>query len=402
MAADTPKIYGDVEDCIDGILQKVGTRIVLALPLGLGKPCRITNALFRRVAADPGLHLTIVTAISLGRPRAHNDLEKRFMDPLMDRIFGDYPELAYLAPVQANTLPANIEIQEFFLNSGKCLNNAVEQQNYISSNYTHVIRDLLALGVNVCAQMVSREKIDGKTWYSLSCNPDLTPDLIRQMRAPEQQGRSVAAVVEINDNLPFMVNDAMVDPAVFDMVLDSPACTYTVPGPPNMAVGQADHMIGLLASTLTRDGGTLQIGIGSLGDAIASALRLRHQENASYRAVLADLNIEEKFGDVIDKMGGLDVFEQGLYGSSEMFINGFLELYQCGILKREVYPDEIIQRLVNEGKITPRIDKDILEVLLEAGAVQPRLTRRDVDWLQKFGIFKETVAFEDGLIRVGP
>jgi acyl-CoA hydrolase len=59
-------------------------------------------------------------------------------------------------------------------------------------------------------------------------------------------------------------------------------------------------------------------------------------------------------------MGGLDVFEQGLYGSSEMFINGFLELYRSGILKREVYPDEIVQRLVNEGKITPLIDKKTL------------------------------------------
>ena len=222
------------------------------------------------------------------------------------------------------------------------------------------------------------------------------------MRAPGQRHRRVAVVAEINDNLPFMVNDAMVDPAVFDMVVDSPTCNYTLPAPPNMAVSLADHTIGLLASTLTRDGGTLQIGIGSLGDAIASALRLRHQDNASYRAVLAALNVEANFGDAIAAMGGLDVFEQGLYGSSEMFINGFLELYRSGILKREVYPDEIVQRLLNEGKITARIDKKTLPVLLEAGAVHPNLDQADVDWLRKFGIFKETIAYEDGLIRVTP
>jgi acyl-CoA hydrolase len=402
MAADTPRIFADVEDCIDGILQTVGNRIVLALPLGLGKACRVTNALYRRVAADPKLHLTIVTALTLERPRAHNDLEKRFMGPLMDRIFGDYPELAYLEPVRTNTLPANIVFMEFFLNPGKCLNNDNEQQNYISSNYTHVVRDLLALGVNVCAQLVSREETDGKARYSLSCNSDLTLDLIRQMRAPGQQNRRVAVVAEINDNLPFMVNDAMVDPAVFDMVLDSPTCNYTLPAPPNMAVNLVDHTIGLLASVLTRDGGTLQIGIGSLGDAIAYALRLRHQDNASYRAALAALNVEAKFGDAIAVMGGLDVFEQGLYGSSEMFINGFLELYRSGILKREVYPDEIVQRLVNEGKITPLIDKKTLPSLLEAGAVHPNLDQTDVDWLRKFGIFKETITYEDGSIRVNP
>ncbi len=402
MTPDKPYITANVDDIVDGIIEKVGNRIVLAFPLGLGKGCRIMNALYRRVAADARLHLTIVTALSLGRPVPHNDLEKRFMGPLMDRVFGDYPELAYLAPSRTNTLPANIEIQEFYLDPGKCLNNAIAQQNYISSNYTHVVRDLPAKGVNVLAQMVSRETIDGKTWYSLSCNPDLTLDLIRQMKGLERQGRPVAIAVEINENLPFMVNDAMIDPAVFDMVLDSPTCTYTLPGPPNMAVGQVDHMIGLLASTLTRDGGTLQIGIGSLGDAIACALRLRHQDNASYRTALATLDIEAKFGDAIAAMGGVEVFEQGLYGASEMFINGFLELYQSGILKREVYPDEIVQRLVNEGKITPRIDKHCLDVLLEADVVSPQLTQPDVDWLRKFGIFKEHVAYEDGLIRVGP
>ena len=402
MTADTPRIYADVEDCIDGILQTVGNRIVLALPLGLGKACRVTNALYRRAAADPKLHLTIVTALSLERPRSHNDLEKRFMDPLMDRIFGDYPELAYLEPVRTNTLPANIVFMEFFMNPGKCLDNDNEQQNYINSNYTHVVRDLSALGVNVCAQLVSREETDGKTWYSLSCNSDLTLDLIRQMRASVQQNRRVAVVAEINDKLPFMVNDAMVDPAVFDMVVDSPTCNYTLPGPPNMSVSLVDHTIGLLASSLTRDGGTLQIGIGSLGDAIAYALRLRHQDNASYRAALAALNVEANFGDAIAVMGGLDVFEQGLYGSSEMFINGFLELYRSGILKREVYPDEIVQRMVNEGKLTARIDKKTLPVLLEAGAVHPNLNQLDVDWLRKFGIFKETTAYEDGSIRVNP
>nr|MDJ0857156.1 acetyl-CoA hydrolase/transferase C-terminal domain-containing protein [Desulfobacterales bacterium] len=402
MTTDTPKTYNHVEDCIDGILQKVGKRIVMALPLGLGKACRITNALYHRVAGDPDLHLTIVTALSLSRPIANSDLEKRFMGPLVERIFGDYPELAYLEPLRTQSLPANIEILEFFLAPGKSLNNPVEQRNYLSSNYTHVVRDLLAMGVNVCAQMVSQEIIDGKTWYSLSCNPDLTLDLIPQMRTAEQRGRRVAVVAEINANLPFMVNDAMVDPALFDMVVDNPACTYTLPAPPNTAVGQADHMIGLLASTLTRDGGTLQIGIGSLGDAIASALQLRHQDNGAYRKALAALDIEAKFGDAITAMGGLDVFDRGLYGSSEMFINGFLELYQSGVLKREVYPNETIQRLVNEDKISPRINKRTLAVLLEAGAISPQLTRQDVEWLCKFGFFKSSVAYEDGAIRVSP
>jgi hypothetical protein len=48
------------------------------------------------------------------------------------------------------------------------------------------------------------------------------------------------------------------------------------------------------------------------------------------------------------------------------------------------------------------IDKKTLPSLLEAGAVHPNLDQTDVDWLRKFGIFKETITYEDGSIRVNP
>lgn len=179
----TPQIFADVDACVDALLRKVGPRIVMALPLGLGKPCRFVNALYRRVAGDPQLHLTIVTALSLGRPHAHNDLEKRFMDPLMDRIFDDYPKLAYFAPLQSGALPENVAVVQFFLEPGKSLNNPLAQQNFIDSNYTHVVRDLAGFGVNACAQMVAREEDDGKIRFSLSCNADLTRELMGLMRA---------------------------------------------------------------------------------------------------------------------------------------------------------------------------------------------------------------------------
>ncbi len=52
---------------------------------------------------------------------------------------------------------------------------------------------------------------------------------------------------------------------------------------PNMPVGFQDHFIGLHASTLVRDGGTLQIGIGSMGDALTAALLARQADNAAYQ-----------------------------------------------------------------------------------------------------------------------
>jgi hypothetical protein len=49
-------------------------------------------------------------------------------------------------------------------------------------------------------------------------------------------------------------------------------------------VSAADYAIGLHASSLVADGGTLQIGIGSLGDAIAQALIVRDRHGDEYRA----------------------------------------------------------------------------------------------------------------------
>ena len=45
--------FADVEACVDAILAKVGKKIVLGLPLGLGKPNHLANALYDRARSDP-------------------------------------------------------------------------------------------------------------------------------------------------------------------------------------------------------------------------------------------------------------------------------------------------------------------------------------------------------------
>ena len=71
----------------------------------------------------------------------------------------------------------------------------------------------------------------------------------------------------------------------FDLLIDAKDSS-TLFSTPNMPVGFQDHFIGLHASTLVRDGGTLQIGIGSMGDALTAALLARQADNARYRALL--------------------------------------------------------------------------------------------------------------------
>lgn len=400
MQKHMPLHLATAEDCVDKIIESVGKRIVLGLPLGLGKPCQIANALYSRAQVDPSIQLKILTALYIERAIPNSMLEKRFLGPILDRIFGDYPGFEYLSAIRSNTLPQNVEVAEFYLTPGKFLHNVIEQQNYICSNYTHAARDLAGLGVNVLAQLVCEKDLGGKSWYSLSCNPDLTIDLIKMMKEQEQHGHKTLIIAQINNNLPFMYHDAIVDPSEFDMVVQNPAYEYTLPAPPNPPVNEIDHMIGLLASTLIKDGGTLQIGIGSLGDAIVNGILLRQRDNGVYKNMLSDLGILENFGHEIEIMGDTGSFDQGLYGASEMFISGFLDLYNAGILKRRVYPDVKIQRLINQGIINEEISEETLSAILDAEAIPPRLTLADFNWLQQAGVFKDTLTYEDGEIKV--
>ena len=393
----TPATYfSDVERCVDAILDKVGKRIVFGMPLGLGKPNHLANALYERAKRDASISLRIMTALSLAVPKGNSDLERRFLEPFTQRVWGNYPALSYLDDLSAGKLPPNVEVSEFFMKAGVFLDNPIEQQNYISSNYTHIARDMLANGVNVLAQLVARKVIDGRTFLSLSCNPDVSPTIVPVLRQMEaQQGYKVAVIAEVNNNLPFMYHDAMVPDSTFDMVIDNPAYDYTLFSTPNMTVEMADYMIGMGVSTLVKDGGTLQIGIGSLGDAIAYSIILRDQQNANYQRGIADMDIMGRSGELVRQIGGTGPFEQGLYGSSEMFVNGFLELYKQGILRRKVYGDVTLQRLLNEGKITEAVTPALLEALVVHEAVHPQLSPADVAYLQKFGVLRDDVKLVD-------
>src|SRR5919198_6218637 len=90
-----PIPFEDPDRIAEVIIARVGKKIVLALPLGLGKANHVANALFARAAADPSIDLRIFTALTLETPRGKSDLERRFVVPLAERLFAGYPELAY-------------------------------------------------------------------------------------------------------------------------------------------------------------------------------------------------------------------------------------------------------------------------------------------------------------------
>ncbi|MDB5972155.1 MAG: uncharacterized protein JWQ90_4605 [Hydrocarboniphaga sp.] len=394
-AAAAPEIFSELDACVDAILQRVGRDVRLGIPLGLGKPVELVNALYERARCDPAMRLTILTALSLERPHPKG-LEAALLDPFLDRVFEGVPELQYALDQSADRLPANVRIVEFFMAPGSRLHNPRAQRDYISTNYTFAARDVFEQGCNLVAQMVARRDTPDGLRYSLSCNPDTGPELVRMLRAAEAAGtRSIAVVGLVNQNLPYMARDAEVPPSTFDYVIDHPRFNTALFSTPKTPVVTADHAIGLQASALVRDGGTLQIGIGSLGDAIVAALILRHRDNAAYRSALDALGSVQQHGEMITRFGGISAFERGLYGASEMFVDGFLELIRAGVLTREVYDFWALQELVDEGVCEPAALKpELLDELVARGV---RLLRsQDFRRLQNHGFFADGTVYEDG------
>ncbi len=401
MEDKTPVYYQDVEKCVDDVISKVGKNIVFGMPLGLGKPNQFANALYRRAKEDPSIQLTFCTALSLEKPKGSSDLEQKFLGPFVERLFDGYVELDYMLDLRKGTLPENFELREFYAKAGAYINVDHTQMNYISSNYTHAWRDSIDNGVNVVAQIVCKKEIDGEILYSMSCNPEVSLDVSPALRELEEQGRQMSIIALVNQNLPFMYGDAVVKSDEFDAIIDAPEYTTRLFGAPKMSITTPDYMIGMYASTLIKDNGTLQIGIGSLGDALCYGLRMRHTQNAEYIKFLNDTGIVGKFGNVIDRIGGTDTFDDGITGSTEMLVDGYLYLLESGVVKRKTYNNVPLQRLLNDKKITDKVTPKTLALLVEEGAVSPVLTAKDFDFLTEYGIFKEGLTFENSIIKNG-
>jgi acyl-CoA hydrolase len=390
------EILDDVGHCVDAVLRRVGPRVVLALPLGIGKPNPLANEFYRRALRDPGIDLTIMTALSLLKPVAHGALERRLLEPLVQRVFGSYVEPEYALALQADTLPLNVHVIEFFLTPGAFLNSLHAQQHYLSANYTHVARALMERGVNVIAHLVARRTFDGQLQLSLGSNPDVTVDVLPLVERARAAGRDIVLIGETHAQMPFMTGHAQIDPERFDFLIDAPHYDYDLFAPPNAALGSVEHAIGLYASTLVPDGGTLQVGIGELGDALIYALLLRHQQNSAWRAILEALGTADAAA-LIRASGGEAPFTHGLFAASEMFVDQLLELYRAGILCRRAFDSLPLERLLAAGH-PERFGAEILPALCSVG-VGPQLSEAEFTDLRHHGVFREEVEFSAGRLR---
>ncbi|WP_285348440.1 acetyl-CoA hydrolase/transferase C-terminal domain-containing protein [Pseudomonas sp. ME-P-057] len=352
-----------IEQAVDHVLAELPAHVHMGMPLGLGKPNRFANALYARIKSLPDRQLTVYTALCLGRPDGGDGLQKRFLGPFLERVFDDYPELDFLADLRRDELPPNVHVQQFFMQPGSLLGSNEAQQDYVSSNYSHAARDINANGLNLVAQLIARDP-QRPDHLSLSCNPDITLDLLPMLEKRRAAGERILMLGHVHADLPYMPGDAEIGIDTFDLLIEHEERS-TLFSTPNMPVGIQDHFIGLYASMLVRDGGTLQIGIGSMGDALTAALLARQADNDTYRACLAELDGISTWKPLIEAEGGVMPFATGLYGCSEMLVNGLLVLLEAGIIRRKVYADIELQQMANDGVLDESVYGD--GVLIHGG-----------------------------------
>lgn len=360
------------------IVKLVGNDIVIGVPLGLGKPIGILNALYQLASTDSSLSLTIITALTFSRPSFSNELEKQLIEPILDRVLGDYEDPLYEKPRELQQLPANIKVIEFFLAPGKFLHNRYVQRNYISSNYTNVVRDAMNLGINVLAQLVAPPRHEPDV-YSISCNTDLFHGIREQLLT---SGKKMAIVAEVNGNLPYMYGETAEVPGNQFSIIADTLHYKSLFAIVREEVTIQDHQIGIYTSSLIPDDGCLQIGIGKLSSALANALIFRHKNNDLYQKLLVNPTYA-------------GTFDKGLYASTEMLSDEYFQLYNEGILKKKVYDHAGLQTLLNAAKITETITPSMLDILIDNKIINPILTAADLSFLKKFGIFQPNITLTE-------
>ncbi|MFC5741125.1 acetyl-CoA hydrolase/transferase C-terminal domain-containing protein [Dyella tabacisoli] len=343
--------HTDTELCALAIVAQLGSTLRIAAPLGLGKPHGLLNALYRLHCGDESRSMRLYTALSLTRPRPAPGLESRFLQPFLDRHFGeDYEDLQYAVDQARNALPGNVAIHEFYLQSGALLHSGSAQREYISQNYTHVARDLVEQEINLLVQLVARREGPGGVRYSLSCNPDLTLDFLDRLQAAGKPRPLCIAVV--HPQLPYLSGHAEVSEDFFDIEL-TPAHSPQLFALPRQPVDVAEYALGIHASALVKDGGCLQIGIGALSDALVKALLLRQRDNLNWRRALVALDPSHSTHMLAARSGGLAPLVKGLYGASEMVMDGFMHLAKAGILKRRCWDNLALERASASGQLNP-------------------------------------------------
>ena len=276
-----PKLFSDPADIADDIIRDVGRKLVVGLPLGLGKANHIVNALYARAARRPLHRSHLLLGADAGEAAPAQSAGARFITPVIDRLFGGYPDLAYAAAAAQGRLPPNIHVDRVLL-SRRAMAACAARAAELHLRELHP-RGVLSAGAPASmssTQLVAKRVVGGVPRYSLSCNTDITLDVLKA-RA-EGTGVVQAGGARSIPNCRSCRAPAISPRMSSARCSTAPRPTFPLFAPPSEPINDAKYAIGLHAASLVRDGGTLQIGIGQVGDALAQGLIVRHRDDAQF------------------------------------------------------------------------------------------------------------------------
>jgi len=392
--------FSNIEKELDQIISRLDKKICVGIGCGVGKPVNFINALYKRAREDSEIDLTIISALTLEKPKGQNDLQKRLLEPMMARIFEDGPDFEHVLDLRKNSLPDNVKLYEWMLPPGGFVMHNTGQRIHVAGNFSDAPRDIINKNINLLCHLGATAEIDGKKVISCGGNSDVISELITWMLKQKDNSERLI-MAEINEKVPFLWGDDIYEPEMYDYIFEGEAFNQMPFCPPKEAISDANHMMGFYSSLLVKDGGTLQVGIGSLGDAITNGILMRHKNNDTYRKLMEKSGIMQHKGKLINSYGGDTPFNEGLFSDSEMFVDSFLDLFHEGIIKRKVYSDYFIQKLINEKRITAEVTPGTVKELWDAGAIGTPLRKTEFMYLIEHGILKDNVEYSKESLTMG-
>jgi hypothetical protein len=164
-------------------------------------------------------------------------------------------------------------------------------------------------------------------------------------------------------------------------------------------VSAADYAIGLHAASLVADGGTLQIGIGSLGDAIAQALIVRDRHGAEYRRMLETL-----CPDGLDGRARRAASTGACTAARRCSSTASCKLIEAGIIRREVFADADAAAAAQQRRHRRR-DRHARHAeraaRTPAASAVAAVDAADLDFLQHFGVLRAGVRLDGAHLVLG-
>ncbi len=278
---DMPRSFDDVAECVENTLSRVGSRIVLALPLGIGKPNPLANEFYRRARRDPALAahdfhgLEPARSAMEGRARAAAS-----WNPWSRGCSARCVPLDYVTDLHGARRAGECANRRILSGSRRAAQCRRTRSATMSAPTTRMWRATWRRRASMSSRNSSRNAASrgalNIVWDRTRMSRWICWSIWRRSAAPAE---TVVVIGEINRQMPFMFGPAAVAAETFDSLIEHPRYDYDLFAPPNQRLNTADYAIGLYGARLVRDGGTLQIGIGELGDAVVYGLQLRHQQN---------------------------------------------------------------------------------------------------------------------------